>query len=147
MYVRQSKWQSASALVDAPGEDALWCDQVAMLRSSALAVKIRLEIGRRTARRELSGWIAMLAALNASLRLVGAQDYETYSLYLGYCRIGETAAAERLLRHYVTQERRDTTPVAPEIAEELARLALMPVRPDEASALPECVEATDATST
>jgi hypothetical protein len=89
----------------------------------------------------------MLGALNVSLRLVGAQDYETYSLYLGYCRIGETAAAERLLRHYVTQERRDTTPVAPEIAEELARLALMPVRPDEASALPECVEATDATST
>jgi hypothetical protein len=147
MYLRQSKWQLASDLIDGPDDDALWCDQVAMLRSSALAVKIRLEIGRRTARRELAGWVAMLAALNASLRLAGVQDYETYSLYLGYCRMGEPVVAAGLLRHYVAHERRDITPVAPEIMDELAKLGATPAMPDEAAELPGYAEATDVTNT
>lgn len=145
-YLMQSKWQSVSDLIDPPGEDALWCDQVSMLRSSALAVKIRLEIGRRTSRRALGGWIAMLSELNASLRSGGAQDYETFSLYLGYCQMRKTASAAELLRHYVEHERRDTTPLAVEIVEELARLGVTPATPDEVSGLPECAEATDVTS-
>ena len=147
VYLKQAKWQAVADLISASGEEPLWYDQVMMLRSSALAVKIRLEIGRKAARRELAGWIAMLATLNFSLRSAGAQDYETYSLYLGYCRIGEAAAALSLLRHYIAHERRDTTPLAPEIAEELGRLGITPATPDAASELPECAEAIDAMST
>ena len=57
---------------------------------------------------------------------MGAQDYETFSIYLGYCYAGEVEHARALLINYIRHERRDKAPVSPEIAEELARLEATP---------------------
>lgn len=124
VLVYERQWEEAADLIDSRTKDAAWEDAVTMFRSSALATKIRIEIGRGRTAAEIRGWVAKLAPLNACLRTTGAQDYESYSLYLGYRFIGEAATATQFLTTYTTHDRRDATPVSPEIAEELARLGL-----------------------
>ncbi|HEY8312505.1 MAG TPA: hypothetical protein VIG47_18185, partial [Gemmatimonadaceae bacterium] len=122
--VWQSKWRAASMLLDSSESEPLWRDAVAMFRSSALATKLRLDIGRGRPNGELRRWVTALAPLNLCLRKTGAQDYETFSLYLGYRAIGEDVAAIALIKSYVEHERRDTLPPSHEIKTELIGLDL-----------------------
>lgn len=122
--VWQARWEQAAMLIEPRNSDALWNDPVTMLRSAALAIKLRLQMGRSDTPRSVADWVARLAPLNACLRMSGAQDYETYSLYLGYRYVGEDAAAVQLLRNYLAHERRDTTRLGTEIADELKRRGL-----------------------
>ena len=123
VYLWQSRWDEAADLIEPPNTDIVWNDSVTMFRSGALAVKLRLEIGRGMKRGDIGELVGKLAPLNAQLRTTGAQDYESYSLYLGYCFIGELKAAVEFLKAY-TVERRDTIPLSLEISVELARLTL-----------------------
>ena len=124
VHVLDSEWDAAAQLLGTAPGNRLWEDSVLMLRSAALATKIRVEIGRGTLPATLAPLVDELGILNQSFRTVGAQDYECYSLYLGYCYINESARAEGFLEQYVRRERRDNKPLAPEIAAEVARLAL-----------------------
>ena len=147
VHLWQQKWKDAASLVEPPKGNPLWEDSVTMFRSGALAIKLRLEIGRRAPVREVAEWIAKLAPLNSRLRATGAQDYESYSLYLGYRYTGQLDAAEEFLRTYTDQDRRDAPPPSLEISDELARLAPTPVTPAEGEALPVYAAGTDETNT
>jgi DNA-binding SARP family transcriptional activator len=124
VHAWRGEWGSAGKLLATPRTVALWDDAVTMLRSGALATKLRIEIGRAAPRDDIAGWILKLAPLNQNLRTVGAQDYECYSLYMGYRYIGNDREAEQLLRSYANLERRDKRPIAAEIADELTRIGL-----------------------
>lgn len=124
VYLWQDRWDDAAEIIDSPKTGAMWEDAVTMFRSSGLAAKLRLEIGMNAARDEIREWIAKLAPLNAGLRTTGAQDYESYSLYLGYCYVGNAVFGQRFLKNYIDRERRDTTPPSREISKEVARLGL-----------------------
>jgi hypothetical protein len=147
VYLAQQRWRDAAGLIDTPKANPLWKDAVTMFRSGALAMKIRLEIGRQTSPSDVAKWVAELAPLNACLRATGAQDYETYSLYLGYRYTGQTEAAGSFLTVYAEHERRDVAPLSPEISRELERLSATPVTPNGVLGLPACAGATDETST
>ena len=123
VHVWRKQWDAASQLLGSRTAAALWEDNVTMVRSATLATKIRLEIGRQAQRSDVAEWVAKLAPLNEVLRTVGAQDYECYSLYLGYRYLGEREVAEQMLISYATGERRDKRPLASEIAAEINRLA------------------------
>jgi hypothetical protein len=126
LRVAHEEWNAADELLRSRTTAPLWDDAVAMLQSGAIATKLRIEIGRAAQRDVIVPWVAKLASLNDGLRTVGAQDYECYSLYLGYRYIGDAQAAEDLLTNYVGRERRDTRPLAADIAAELARIELSP---------------------
>jgi hypothetical protein len=120
----KGEWSRARKLLGSSRGNRLWEDTVAMLRSAALATKIRLDIGEGASASLLARRVRELALLGSSLRTMGAQDYESYSVYLGYQAIGETATAERFFKTYVSEERRDLRPPSPEITAEIERLAL-----------------------
>jgi hypothetical protein len=122
VHLHRGAWHKAAALLKPPKSKLPWEDGVPMFRSTAVAMKMRLEIGRGASARCIRRWVAELEPLNASLRTTGAQDYETFSLYLGYVYAGETLTAEALLKKYVSEERRDVALPSPEIRNELARL-------------------------
>lgn len=147
VHLWQNEWDQAASLMEARKSDLPWNDSVAMFRSGALAMKIRLDIGRSEPSTAIAAWVAKLVPISARLRATGAQDYESYSLYLGYCYVGDTTGAATFLRTYVEQERRDNTPLAPEIAAELGRLAATPGMPTATAGLPVCAVATDAMNT
>jgi hypothetical protein len=145
VYTADGNWGAASQLLGAAPGNRLHEDSVSMLRSAALATKLRVEIGRGTSPRNVTTLVDALALLNEKLRTVGAQDYECYSLYLGLRYTGKTDAAGSFIRNYATSERRDSQPLSPEIAAELERLAARPVRQDANAVLPACATATDET--
>ncbi len=124
VHVSREEWDYAGKLLGSSPGTRLWEDGVVMLRSAALATKMRVEMGRGANVGTLARMLRDLAPINESLRTMGAQDYECYSLYLAYHYIKESRVAERLLTTYANEERRDRRPLAPEIAVELARLAL-----------------------
>jgi hypothetical protein len=124
VHVWYGRYEAASKLLRPSGSAPLWEDSVTMFRSAALATKIRLEIGRGSDCDEVGGWIAKLAPLNESLRTVGAQDYECFSLYMGYRYVGNIDTASNLLIPYIRDQRRDTKPLSPEIVSVLADLEL-----------------------
>jgi hypothetical protein len=124
VHIWRGQWEAANRLMDLPNSAPLLDDSVTMLRSGALSTQIRLEIGRGARPHDVSGWVSALAPLNARLRTIGTQDYESYSLYLGTCYVGESSNAEQVLRAYVARDRRDNRPLSPEIAAELTRLDL-----------------------
>jgi hypothetical protein len=95
-----------------------------MFRAAALATKIRLAIAQQISPGRITKLVANLAVLSDGFRTVGAQDYESYSLYAGRRYVGDAEAAVQLLEVYVARERRDARPLAPEIVQELARLHL-----------------------
>lgn len=147
VHLSRGEWVEAASLMKMPKNNPAWNDSVAMFRSGALAMKIRLDIGLRKPPDEVAVWIAKLAPLSDCLRSTGVQDYESYSLYLAYRYVGEDATAQALLTTYVERERRDNTTLAPEITDELDRLAAKPAKRDEAWVLPVCAVTTDATCT
>ena len=118
--ISERKWRDADGLLEPPGRDPLWADPVAMVRSGALAAKVRLEAGRGATTRKIEKWVQALAESHALLGGTGARDYETFALFQGYRAIGEAAAATEMLRLYVCSQRRDTTPISNEIRTALA---------------------------
>jgi hypothetical protein len=144
VHLWKEEWDEAAELLEMSQRIPPWEDPVAMFRCGALAVKVRLEIGRHEPVSRIAHLTALLAELSRKLRHSGAQDYECFSLYLGYIYSGEVDAGEAFLRNYVERERRDARPVAPEISRELYRLDAKRGTPAEALELPGCVEATDA---
>lgn len=147
LHMSRGAWKQGKKLLEWPSVALLWNDPVAMFRSGAIATKIRLEIGCGSAPAIVAEWVTRLAPLNARLRRTGAQDYETYSLYLGYLHLGDVEQATQLLRQYAGTERRDATPIAQEIGDELLRISPTRGRPDEGVELPACAEATDGKNT
>lgn len=145
VHIWREEWDAAAALMELRKCEPAWKDRVAMLRSGALAMKIRLDIGRAEDKSKLSEWIAQLAPLNDRMRSTGTQDYETYSLCLAHRYVGDSNTAEVLLRSYVSRDRRDYAPLSNEIADELGRLAARPERLVANAALPACAAATDET--
>ena len=122
VHIWRKKWDAAHRLLESPGSRPLWEDSVVQFRTAALATKVRLGVGQDVGQTELAEWVFKLANASSLLRTTGAQDYECYSLYLGYRYLGETGLAQQFLDQYVRSERRDTRPLAPEIIVELARL-------------------------
>ncbi|MEO7218908.1 MAG: ATP-binding protein [Gemmatimonadaceae bacterium] len=143
VYVWREQWEAATALLEKPKSKLPWQDRVAMFRSGALAIKLRLDIGRSVPHASIARLVENLSTLSFRLRRTGAQDYECYSLYLGYVYLGDAGRGEAFLRTYVEKERRDTRPIAPEIADELRRLAAKPATPIGVSELPGCAVETD----
>ncbi|MDQ6738087.1 MAG: hypothetical protein M3Z30_10365 [Gemmatimonadota bacterium] len=121
--ISERNWREADELLEPAGCAPLWSDPVAMFRNSAIAVKLRLELDRGTPADEIAKWVHDLAKSHASLRDTGAQDYEAYSLFLGYRAIGDAASAIDMLRSYVASQRRDITPLCAEIQRALANYA------------------------
>jgi hypothetical protein len=146
VHLWQGEWRKAANIMGSTKAEAPWRDSVAMFRSGALAMKIRLDIGRLASHEVVTEWVMQLAQLSANLRATGAQDYESYSLYLGYRYIGDISTATQLLRRYAEQERRDKTPLSPEIRNELILLEATHARPDATLGLPEYAGASDGTN-
>jgi hypothetical protein len=145
--VWRGQWNTADELLGSLTGCVLWEDRVTMLRSAALATKVRLEVGRDAGDSEIADLVARLVPLNVALRTVGAQDYECFSLYLGYRYLNDADAAVQLLIGYTNGDRRDKRPLSPEIAAELAALATTPGRRAAAAELPECAGAIGAKNT
>ncbi|MEO7040641.1 MAG: AAA family ATPase [Gemmatimonadaceae bacterium] len=143
VHVWRKEWDSAANLMEFPKCEPAWKDRVGLFRSAALAVKIRLDIGRSEDKSTLKEWIAQLAPLNECMRSTGTQDYETYSLYLAHRYVGDLDTAETLLRNYVSDERRDYAPLSLEITNQIGRLGARPERRVANAALPACAAATD----
>ncbi len=122
VHIWRRQWDAAHRLLESPRSRPLWEDSVVQFRTAALATKVRLGVGQGVGQSELAEWVFKLANASSLLRTTGAQDYECYSLYLGYRYLGDVELAREFLDRYVRCERRDTKPVAPEIIVELARL-------------------------
>jgi hypothetical protein len=147
VHLWQGQWDAAAKLLEAPKKAPPWEDPVAMFRSGALAMKIRLDIGRGAGTATVVRWIDELEPLNARLRLTGTQDYESHSLYLAYRYIGRSDTADQFLRTYVESERRDSSQLSPEIAAVVDALKVRLATPSEAAGLLACAAETDATNT
>jgi hypothetical protein len=69
----------------------------------ALEVQIRLRQGAATS--VIAPLVAELQAAHLQMRNIGSQDFESYSLYLGLCAVGEEDVGVQLLGEYVQEHR------------------------------------------
>lgn len=124
LHARLEQWRAARRLLSPPGGKSLCCDDVAMSRSAALATMVRVDCGTDAKRARVAGLLEELIDLNRKLQGIGAQDYETCSVALAQRYVGKPESADRTLRSYVENRRRDRRPFSIELAIELDRIDL-----------------------
>lgn len=96
-------------------------DTVTSVRSSALAVHVRLAVARRTPPAEVEKPAERLLEAYMQLRGLGGYDFETSSLVLALRYMGRHECAASILREYINEYRRERGPYGSELAEQLGQ--------------------------
>jgi DNA-binding SARP family transcriptional activator len=86
--------------------------QTAMRRNATLAVSVRLALLKNSPHDEFRKLVTEMEPIHLRNRKGGRQDFESYSLYLGLLRIGETERAQALIREYLRYRRERNAPPA-----------------------------------
>lgn len=95
-------------------------DTVTCVRSSALAVHVRLAVAVGTPPADLEAPAERLFEAYLQLRGLGGYDFETSSLALALRYMGRHECAARVLREYINEYRRERGSYADELAEQIA---------------------------
>ncbi|MGI8548712.1 MAG: ATP-binding protein [Gemmatimonadaceae bacterium] len=93
----------------------LWNDPVPLFQATALATQIQADIARQREPSSVAVLVAKLELQSAHLRSLGGQDFETLALYAGMEYTARRSEATSMLVNYVQCERRDISPLPPEI--------------------------------
>ena len=80
-------------------------------RAYYLALETQVRVREEAPREVLISVVEALEQIHPSIQGIGAKDFETYSLYLGLCAIGEKPKALDMLRSYVGDNRRSKWPL------------------------------------
>jgi hypothetical protein len=107
------------------GDQDLSSDATKWVRTSALAVKLRVAIARNDSE-AVRHTTESLSEVRELIETLGSHDFGVFSLYLGYRYLGADAAAMDLLEGYVTGGRRDRDPIADEVLRECAAQGIAP---------------------
>lgn len=104
------------------GAEPLWEDPVPLFRSIALATKLEVELSRRSPTSVVADLVVQMEVLTRELRHLGPQDIGMLALYRGMRYIGRVNEAEAMLLIYVNHDRRDRSPLLPNLAAEVGVL-------------------------
>jgi len=111
--IEQGEWVTASQAFSAIG--AIQPAFSVARTGNYLALDLRISLNQKAPRDVIESLVAKLEGTHMKMRRNGTQDFESYSLYLGLCSLGERDRARKLLAAYVERHRRSKWPLSPEV--------------------------------
>lgn len=91
--------------------EPIWIDTSPAFAATSLATAIAVAVGDDRAEERLRSLLTAVLPLHRRLQSMGAHDFVAFALAAGLHRIGEHDRAEALLHAYLTQHRRESTPI------------------------------------
>jgi DNA-binding SARP family transcriptional activator len=121
--LRDNRIQDARRELES-GFDWHWLAERRIWLAAATGLQIRLLIAERARESEVKPHVDRMLDLCCVTAELGRQDYEIAGLLLGLEYIGERSAASECLHDYLSQQRRDLTPLSKELLDAANRHGL-----------------------